>query len=225
MNDFMQPSRLQLALGALGIRLIRAFVLVFGRTFRRADVPWLLGPLGPPSGPIGERPYELVARAEGLSIEEGGTAGLVPQWESLEGATFNPRATDTQVRRFYEETSAYELDVWSETRFPGRLFLWLLVSTVSRSMNQLNFPVFGLELSRGMRSDVLRLRNSDGKTVYTGWYRRSVGSGRVIYTGFYTTVQPPTHGSPCVQVTFPVRRRAAVRMPDFSPSMSSLGSE
>ena len=44
-----------------------------------------------------------------------------------------------EVRRFYEETSRYHLEVWSHAPFPARLFLWLLVSTVSRTMNQLNF--------------------------------------------------------------------------------------
>jgi hypothetical protein len=58
-------------------------------------------------------------------------------------------------------------------------------------MNQLNFPVFGLELSRGMASEVLPLRDAAGRTVHTGWYRRTVAGDRVVYTGFYTTVTPP----------------------------------
>jgi hypothetical protein len=73
-------------------------------------------------------------------------------------------------------------------------------------MNQLNFPVFGLDLSRGMTSEVLPLRNGRGEVVHTGWYRRVRESGLVIYTGFYTTVQPPGHGSRCVKVVFPLPR-------------------
>jgi hypothetical protein len=73
-------------------------------------------------------------------------------------------------------------------------------------MNQLNFPVFGLDLSRGMTSEVLPLRDASGRAVHTGWYRRVKPSGRVIYTGFYTTVIVPGHASACVKVVFPLPR-------------------
>ena len=200
------PNRIQLLLGAAGMRLIRLYLRLFGRTVRKADVPWLLGPIGP-EGQIGDRPYHLVAEREGLTIDRGAAdAGLVPDFDALAGPGFDVAKTDAQVRRFYEHTARYELDVWSETRFPGRLFLWLIVATVSRYMNQLNFPVFGLETSKGMTSEVLPLRDSSGRAVHTGWRRRLLGSGRTIYTGFYTTVQPPRHGSACVKVVFPVPR-------------------
>jgi hypothetical protein len=201
-----RPSRIQILFGTLGMGLIRLYLRLFGRTVRKADVPWLVGPIGP-EGPIGDRPYHLVAEREGLTIDRGATdAGLVPDFAVLAGPTFDAAKTDPEVRRFYERTSSYELDVWSETRFPGRLFLWLIVATVSRYMNQLNFPVFGLETSRGMTSEVLPLRDAAGRAVHTGWRRRLLGSGRTIYTGFYTTVQPPRHGSACVKVVFPVPR-------------------
>ena len=103
-------------------------------------------------------------------------------------------------------TSRYDLDVWSESPFPGRLFLWLIVSTVSRTMNQLNFPVFGLDMSRGMTSEVWPLRDAEGQIVHTGWYRRVKDSGRVVYTGFYTTVEIPGRRGRCVKVVFPLPR-------------------
>jgi len=200
------PNRLQLVLGAIGIAIIRLYLRLFGRTVRKADVPWLLGPIGP-DGHIGERLYQLVAEHEGLTIDRASTdAGLVPDLGALAGPAFDAERTDPDVRRFYEHTSRYELDVWSETRFPGRLFLWLIVSTVSRYMNQLNFPIFGLETSRGMTSEVLPLRDASGRAVHTGWQRRLIGSGRLIYAGFYTTVRPPDSPSPCVKVVFPVPR-------------------
>ena len=110
------------------------------------------------------------------------------------------------MRRFYEATSRYHLEVWSHAPFPARLFLWLLVSTVSRTMNQLNFPVTGLELARGMTSEVIPLRDDRGETVYTGWLRRVAGDGRVVYTGFYATEKPPGHPSRCIKVVFPLPR-------------------
>lgn len=195
---------IQRALGALGAWVIRLWIRVFGRTCDKSDVAWLIGPAGPAEGTIGEKPYDMVAEREGLTIDKEGDAGLVPDWDVLSGPSFDTNKTDPEVRRFYEETSRYRLDVWSETRFPGRLFLWLIVYTVSRYMNQLNFPVFGLEMSRGMTSEVWALRNDAGEAVYTGWFRKLLGSGRVIYTGFYTNVHPPGHDARCIKVTFPL---------------------
>jgi hypothetical protein len=202
----MAPSTVQLALGELGAALIRVWLRAFGRKVRKQDVPWLLGPIGP-AGEIGDRPYEMVAEREGLTIDRGAAeAGLVPDFDALAGPGFDVSRVDPEVRRFYEQTSGYELDVWNEAPFPGRLFLWLIVYTVSRAMNQLNFPVFGLDLSRGMTSEVLPLRDARGAVVHTGWYRRVREGGRVIYTGFYTTVRPPGHDSRCVKVVFPLPR-------------------
>jgi hypothetical protein len=197
---------IQLLLGVTGIAVIRLYLRVFGRTVRKADVPWLLGPLGP-DGEIGDRPYHIVAEQEGLTIErDAADAGLIPDFSVLNSPGFDTSKTAPAVRHFYEHTARYDLDVWSETRFPGRLFLWLIVSTVSRYMNQLNFPILGLETSRGMTSEVVPLRNRSGRAVHTGWQRRLLGSGQIIYSGFYTTVQPPRSTSPCVKVVFPVPR-------------------
>lgn len=199
-------SRLQILLGVAGIAVIRSYLRLFGRTVKKADVPWLLGPIAP-EGPIGEGPYQMVAEREGLTIDRGAAdAGLVPDFGVLDGPEFDVAKVAPTVRHFYEQTARYELDVWSETQFPGRLFLWLIVSTVSRYMNQLNFPVLGLETSRGMTSEVLPLRDRSGRAVHTGWQRRLLGSGRIIYSGFYTTVQPPGAKSRCVKVVFPLPR-------------------
>src|SRR5687767_11478204 len=206
---FMEVSRrgrLQLVLGAIAVVVIRVYLRLFGRTVRKAEVPWLSGPIGP-DGPIGDRAYDLVAEREGLTIDrDAGDAGLVPDFSVLAGAAFDMKKVDPAVRDFYERTARYELDVWSETQFPGRLFLWLIVSTASRYMNQLNFPLLGLETSRGMTSDVLPLRDASGRAVHTGWQRRLLSSGRIIYSGFYATVQPPGHPSRCVKVVFPLPR-------------------
>ena len=205
--DQQRLGVVQALLGALGAAIIRVWLRLFGRTVDVADAPWLAGPIGPGDGAIGDRPYELVAAQEKLTIDrDPGTAGLLPDFSVLAGPTFDLAGVDAEVRRFYEETSRYHLEVWSHAPFPARLFLWLLVSTVSRTMNQLNFPVTGLELARGMTSDVIPMRDAAGRTVYTGWLRRSVGTGRIIYTGFYTSEKPPGHPSRCVKVVFPLPR-------------------
>jgi hypothetical protein len=176
-----------------------------------------MGPLGPP-GEIGDGTYRFVAEREGLTIDhDAQDAGLIPDFAALAGPAFDIGRVDPAVRRFYEKTSCFDLDVWSETRFPGRLFLWLIVSTVSRHMNQLNFPVFGLETSLGMTSEILPLRDTSGRAVYTGWRRRLSGSGLIIYSGFYTSVQPPGWPATCVKVVFPLPQGSAtvILRPEF----------
>jgi hypothetical protein len=198
---------IQAALGAFGAALIRLWLRLFGRTVDLADVPWLAGPIGPGDGAIGDRPYELVAAQRNLTVDrKPERAGLVPDFDVLGGPLFDVARVDPAVRHFYEATSRYHLEVWSHAPFPGRLFLWLLVSTVSRTMNQLNFPVTGMELARGMTSEVIPLRNERGEVVTTGWLRRVAGDGRVIYTGFYASETPPGHPSRCVKVVFPLPR-------------------
>lgn len=196
-------NKLQKLLGFIGIKFIRFWVKFFGKTILIKDAPWLVGPIGR-ENEIGEKPYKVIAQQENLSIENDPEGGLVKDFNKLDGPSFNVEKCDSNVRHFYENTAHYDLDVWSETRFPGRLFLWLLVSTVSRYMNQLNFPVFGLDMSKGMSSEILSLKNKQGETMHTGWLRKIKSSQRVIYTGFYSDVQPPNHDGHCVKVVFPL---------------------
>jgi len=215
-------SRAQRAFGALGAASIRLWLRVFGRPVRRDTVPWLEGPSGPPGG-IGAGLYDVVAVQQGLTLDRSRNQGLLPSFDVLKGPAFDPVLVHPAIRAFYERTSSYELDVWSETVFPARLFLWLLVHTVSRSMDQLNFPVSSLEVSRGITSDVLPLVEPEtGRVRYTGWLRRLTASGRVIYAGFYSVTQPPLHDGPCVKVVFPIPHGNATVI--FRPEVDRDGS-
>lgn len=187
----------------VGAQFIYGLIEVFGRTVRPEDVPWLLGPVGGPH--IGDKPYEEAAAAEGLTVERRASdGGLVPDWSALAGPDFDPDAADPGVRDFYERTARYRMDVWARSPFPANLALWLLVTTISREVDQLNFPVDALDTAAGMDSEIVLLRRPDGSIRYTGWFRKLLGSGRVLYTGFYMTESVPGHGSPCVKVVFPM---------------------
>jgi hypothetical protein len=200
---------LQQTIGAIGEVLIRLFIRIFGRSVVKSDAPWLQGPIGP-AGKIGEAAYEHVAEREGLRIERADDAGLIPDFSVLESPDFDPTKVIPEVRHFYEHTSLYRMEVWSDAAILTRVFLWLLVTTVSRRMDQLNFPVSPLDVSRGMTSEVLPVRRlATGEIVYTGWLRKFAGTGRVIYAGFYTTERPPSCSGRCVKVVFPLPRGSA----------------
>jgi hypothetical protein len=190
-------------IASVGAGIIYALIWIFGRRVERAEVPWLHGPVGREH--IGDRPYEECAREEGLEVVRDATeGGLIPRFDALTGSTFDAERAPAAVRDFYEHTARYRMDVWAKTWFPANVALWLLVTTISRKVDQLNFPIDTFDTASGMDSEIVLLRRPDGSIRYTGWFRRLVADGRVLYTGFYMTETVPEHPSPCVKVVFPM---------------------
>jgi hypothetical protein len=214
--------------GSIGARIIHALIALLGRTHRRAEVPWLAGPVG--GAVIGDAPYRDVAAREGLALERSSRhGGLVPEFEALRGPTFDPTAVHPLIRDFYEHTADFAMDVWSRTHFPLSIGLALLVTTISRQVNQLNFPLSPLDTALGMGSEIILLRRPDGTIRYTGWFRTLVGQRRVLYTGFYMSERPPGEAGPTVKVVFPMPAGNATVVlkpqahPDGSFTLTSAG--
>ncbi len=189
--------------GTVGAWIIYALIWSFGRRYSADEISWLVGPLGGKS--IGDRPYEETAAAEGLTlIRDASEGGLIPHFEALRSATFAPERVNPRIRDFYEHTHRYALDTWATTYFPARIALWLLVATISRRVDQLNFPLNGLDTAYGMTSEIILLRKPDGEIRYTGWFRKLARGDQVIYTGFYMTQKVPRVDGACVKVVFPM---------------------
>jgi len=194
---------LRAIVGTSGELFINALIRLCGRRYAPREVAWLLGPMG--GATIGDRPYEEVARAENLSVERlSTTGGLVPDFGVLASADFDPSRVDPRIRDFYENTARYRFDTWSTGYFPARIALWLLVTTISRRVQQLDLPLDGLDTARGVTSEIVLLRDSSGAVRYTGWFRRRVHDGRVLYTGFYMTQRIPADDVACVKAVFPM---------------------
>jgi hypothetical protein len=199
----VRPNPVARLVGALGATFIYALIRVFGRRVRLAEAPWLAGPLG--GATIGDRAYDETAAAEGLTLTRNAReGGLIPRFDVLARSGFAPARVHPKIRDFYERTHAFRLDTWATTYFPARLALWTLVTTISRRVDQLNFPLDGLETAHGMTSEIALLRDAAGAIRYTGWFRKIARTNRVIYTGFYMTVTPPALDGPCVKVVFPM---------------------
>lgn len=202
---------------------INAWVHLTGKRIRNGDESWLAAPLGE-RGRIGTSIYERIAKAENLETRMPPTAGLIPDFDSLRGPSFDPNSVRPEIRHFYEHAAMYHLDVWSEVSLLGRFFLWLLVEFISRRMEQLNFPISSLEVAKGMSSRVLQLIDSKTNTVkYTGWLRSLKSSGHVIYAGLYSTIRIPGEENPCVKVTFPCRGSANVYLRPMQHGDGSFG--
>lgn len=190
-------------IATLGAWFIYGLIWIFGRTRRRADIAWLEGPLG--DSVIGDAPFKSVAEREGLTVErKADHGGLVPRFEALRGGDFDPDKVQPLVRKFYENTTDFTFDVWSRTYFPANIGLFLLVTTISRMVNQLNFPLSPLDTATGMTSEIILMRKPDGDVKYTGWFRTLAKQELVLYTGFYMTAAVPGESGPCVKVVFPM---------------------
>jgi hypothetical protein len=202
-----QPTGVRAAVySLLGLLLqvcIEWLVRLTGRKIRKSEAPWLACVLGKP-GVIGTGVYQRIAEEEKLEIGQPTDAGLISNFESLRGPSFDPERVDARIRHFYERTALYKLEVWSEVYFAGKFVLWLLVEFISRRMDQLNFPISSLEVAKGMTSEIVQLREPvSGRLAYTGWLRRFRATGKVIYAGLYSETQMPGEANPCVKVTFP----------------------
>ena len=206
---------------------IRLMVRLIGRRVTREEAPWLNCPMGT-SKLIGADFYHQLAIDEQLKIADE-PAGLLTDFSLLKGEGFDPTQVRQEIHEFYERTSEFRLEAWSEAPLFTRMFLWVLTRFVSRRMNQLNFPVSSLELAGGMTSDLLPMNNDSGQRVYTGWLRRLAKSGHVIYTGLYSVESPGEFADPCVKVSFPLPQGSATvflrpeAQPDGSFKLMSSG--
>jgi hypothetical protein len=207
---------------------IEWLVRLAGRRVQRKDAPWLNCVLGKP-GVIGTGVYQKIAEEQDLDLGMPPDAGLIPDFCVLRGPSFDPDAIAPRIRHFYEHTSLYHLEVWSEVYLAGKFVLWLLVEFISQWMDQLNFPISSMEVARGMTSEIVQLREREsGKLVHTGWLRRFRATGKVIYAGLYSDARLPGEEGPCVKVTFPCYGSSSVYLrpcgyPDGSFSLVSTG--
>jgi hypothetical protein len=208
------------------------WVRLTGRRVGLVQEPWLAAPIGHPSG-IGREFFHELAHRDGLVVRVGGPGeevGLVSDFGALAAPDFDPARVHPGVVDFYTHTSAYDLDAWAEWCGAFRPFGRLLARLFSRRLQQLNVPLTGLDTSRGVTSEVLRLVDpSSGEARHTAWVRQLVASGDVLYAGSYSLAPVPRRAGLCVKVAFPLPNGNAIVLmrpeahPDGSLSLISAG--
>lgn len=209
--------------GALVDWVTQRWVQLTGRRVMLGDQSWLAGPTGSTLR-IGPDYFETLGQELGLEVEDAARSeGLMDAFEALRGPGFDPDAVQAQVRHFYEATSAFELDVWSEWSGVFRPFGRLLARLFSRRLEQLNVPLTSLATSRGMASRVVCLRDpATGARRFTGWVRTNRATDETVYVGSYSIAQIPGHPAPCVKVVFPLPNGSATVV--MRPSVEPEGS-
>lgn len=210
--------------------LTQRWVRETGRAVRIRDHPWLAGPVGDVHR-IGRDYFDRLAERERLRVRDAAPdGGLMDDFSRLAGPGFAPDDLHQTVRSFYEHTSRFQLDVWSEWSPAFRPFGRLLAAVFSRRLQQLNVPISPLSTSRGMTSNVLRLEDPEtGALRATGWLRQNPARGDVVYAGVYSVAIIPGHVAPCVKVVFPLPNGSATVLlrpaarPDGSLVLESSG--
>ena len=186
------------------------WVQITGRKLTLSEHDWLDGPAGS-TRQIGKDFFIEYARQHDLNIVQTGIRGLVEDMTSLSGDSIDLNLASPSVRQFYERTSEYSLDAWSEWHGLFRPFGRALAVLFSRRLQQLNIPLSSLDSSKGMTSRVVQLRTRDsGKLVRTAWVRELNATGNVLYAGVYSICTVPGHPSPCVKVVFPLPNGNAI---------------
>jgi hypothetical protein len=177
-----------------------------GRRIGPEDMSWLMGPFGK-VGAQADDFITTIAVDEELEVERDlKTGGLLSSINDLELSKPEYERLRPEIIDFYENTSLYELDLKIEwgSYFPifGRLVSFLY----SNRLNQLNFPMNRQEVSDGINSEVVALRDPNTRNIkYTAWYRTFISSGRVLYSGIYSTCKLPS-GKSCIKAVFPLPR-------------------
>ncbi|HEY4362730.1 MAG TPA: hypothetical protein VGN17_17305 [Bryobacteraceae bacterium] len=194
--------------GYLSDWLTQLWVRFTGHEIDLIEQDWLDGPSGN-SRRIGNEFFERYAREHLLQVREDGPRGLIQNFSDLCKDGSYPVAAE--VQQFYERTSEYELDAWSEWCGPFKPFGWALATIFSRRLQQLNVPLSALDSSRGITSAVVQLRDkSSGEVVQTAWVRQLIATKNVLYAGSYSVCRVPGYREPCVKVVFPLPHGNAI---------------
>lgn len=186
------------------------WVKVTGRRVSLRDAPWLDGPSASVHG-VGTAFFDDLAAERGLTVDRTSRPRGLFQFQELAGPALDPGDVDPAVRRFYEQTSEYEMDSWSEWCGAFKPFGFALARVFSRRLQQLNVPLGPLDTSEGTSSEVLHLREKPGgPVVHTAWVRTLHRTRSILYAGTYSTVMVPGHPNRCVKVVFPLPNGNAI---------------
>jgi len=188
--------------GYLIDRATQTWVRATGKRLDFADAPWLVGPVGGRRRIAAEDWVRDETIRLGAELVEGG--GLLGTFDDLAGPGFDPTALAPAVVEFYERTSRWRLEAWSQWCPVAWPFGWLLSAVFARRLQQLALPLRPLDVAHGMASRVLATRREDGSQVGAAWLRTLRSTGQTVYSGWYGVTCLPHKCRPSVRVMFPL---------------------
>ena len=187
--------------GHLIDRSTQAWVRATGIVVDLNAAPWLVGPTGH-TRVVGDQWLPTEAERLGGAVAEGG--GLIDEFARLRGEGFDPARLAPAIVDFYERTSEWRLEVWSQWSSVAWPFGWMLSTVFARRLRQLSLPLRPLDAAQGMESRVFAVKAPDGAQLGAAWLRKLRSTGQNVYSGWYGVSQLPNTGRPSIRVMFPL---------------------
>lgn len=185
-------------------QLTQHWVKLTGRKIDPEEHSWLIGPIGATDIIKDKFIHELALKEDLEVCRNEKNSGLLNSIEDIGILNEENFPLTTSVIHFYENTSNYDFEIWSEWKGFFKPFGGMLSILFSKRLQQLNLPLSSLDVAKGLKSEIIKLKSKDKKTKWTIWYRRLKSSGDVIYSGVYTTCKNPHYESPLLKVIFPL---------------------
>jgi hypothetical protein len=197
--------------GHLQDRITQVWVKVTGKRFDIEKESWLIGPIGN-TEIINDKFIQDLAKKEDLEIYQNlNESGLLESFNELELTVEEKKLIHPKISEFYERTSNYNFEIWSEWCGFFKPFGWLLSIIFSKRLQQLNLPLSSLQSAKGIKSSIIKLVDKINKvTQWTVWYRILKSTNDVIYSGVYTTCKVPNYPGKFLKVVFPLPNGNAI---------------
>ena len=161
---------------------------VMGEHSTGADLPFVV-PFSEATKHVGVDYLERYARSVGARFDHNPhDVGIVADFDSLSGPTFDPSLANPLIREFYEHTSRFKLSIIPEWKPWMRLPYRIYRNTVAKPLGQANAPFEIEEVQRGVISwiDTIDV-DQDGRVDFRAWVR-AYEDGEPIYVGIYTVI-------------------------------------
>ncbi len=190
---------------ALQDAITQIWVKATGKKINPDEYRWLVGPIGD-TDIIKDKFFYELAKKENLDIEKNSpNFGLIENIENIGIQNQEKEKLNHKVLDFYESTSNYDFEIWSEWNGVFKPFGKFLSVLFSKRLQQLNLPLNSIDSAKGIKSEIIKLkRKNTEETKWTIWYRKIKSTGDVIYSGVYTTCNNPNYQKPLLKVVFPL---------------------
>lgn len=186
-------------------RLTRAF---WRWTGRRVDLSgaerWLAAPMHD-TATVGDGWLAAAAAAHGGTVAEGMSGGLLAAMSELDGPDFRAAAVRPEIRSFYEQTSLWRMEVWTQWNPLFQPGGELITRLFGRRVQQLALPTQPLAVARGMGSRVVPILDADGQQRAAAWLRTLRSTGEYVFSGYYSSGRLPGRQQLRVHVAFPLQ--------------------
>ena len=123
----------------------------------------------------------------------------------LDGPGFDSARLRPEVRDFYEHTSAWRMEVWTQWNPLFQPGGEVISRYFGRRVQQLALPTRPLDVALGMDSRVATIVDAGGEQRAAGWLRTLRSTGEYVYSGCYSTRLLPGTAQPSVHVAFPLQ--------------------